>query len=308
MKNNMRALIDDNDLVLIEAAVVERLRRSGRAALHPELVHAAFIYEDIGREELEKLYSGYVSVALRAGVPILLLAPTWRANHERVEKARVNPAINADAVRFMLELRDRYGSAAPMIKVGGVIGCRNDCYLPEQGLSISESESFHAWQVDSLAGAGADFLIAATLPNVNEAVGIAKAMDKTGLPYVISFVIDKRGLVLDGGSLLDAVNLIDSQTNNQPLCCMVNCSYPSFLHPDEQPEELFTRLLGFQSNASSLSHEELEGSEELQAEDISEWTEEMLTLNQKYGVKILGGCCGTDDRYLRSLVGTTLVE
>jgi len=61
-------------------------------------------------------------------------------------------------------------------------------------------------------------------------------------------------------------------------------------------------LLGYQANSSALSHSELDGSAELQAEEISEWAEEMLKLNREYGVKILGGCCGTDDKYLYSLI------
>jgi len=62
----MKALINKNNLILIEAAIVERLRRSGRVKLHPSLVHATFIYDDSGKAELEKLYRGYISIALEA--------------------------------------------------------------------------------------------------------------------------------------------------------------------------------------------------------------------------------------------------
>jgi S-methylmethionine-dependent homocysteine/selenocysteine methylase len=298
----MKILLEKNNLILIEAAIVERLRRAGRVELHPGLAHATFIYDDRGKEELEKLYRGYISTALMAEVPILLITPTWRANYERVKYAEVNSNINSDAVHFMLGLRDGYGGDAPKIKIGGVIGCKNDCYIPEEGLSKSESKSFHSWQINHLAQAGVDFLMASTLPNVNEAIGIAKAMEKTGVPYILSFVIDRNGLVLDGTSLWDAISQIDSETNQQALCYMVNCSYPTFLRAEEQPKELFTRLLAFQANSSALSHAELEGSIQLQSEDVSEWAGEMLKLNREYGVKILGGCCGTDDTHLRSLI------
>jgi S-methylmethionine-dependent homocysteine/selenocysteine methylase len=177
----------------------------------------------------------------------------------------------------------------------------NDCYKPEQGLSESKSESFHSWQIDHLAQAGVDYLLATTLPNVNEAIGIARAMGKTGVPYILSFVIDHNGYVLDGTDLWSTVSLIDSDTSPRPLCYMVNCSYPTFLQAERQPKALFTRLLGFQANSSSLSHSELNGSEELQTESVTEWADEMLKLNREYGIKILGGCCGTDDAHLRSL-------
>jgi S-methylmethionine-dependent homocysteine/selenocysteine methylase len=304
----MKALIEKNNLILIEAAIVERLRRVGQVELHPSLVHATFIYDDIGKTELEKLYRGYISIALEAEVPILLITPTWRANYERVKNAEVSSSINADAVSFMLDLRESYGSDASMIKIGGVVGCKNDCYKPEEGLTKSESETFHSWQINHLAKAGVDYLLATTLPNVLEAIGIADAMQKTGVPYIISFVIDRNGLVLDGVGLWDAISQIDSEKSDQPLCYMVNCSYPTFLHAEEQPRELFTRLLGFQANSSSLSHSDLEGSAELHSEEISEWTYDMLKLNREYGVKILGGCCGTDDTHLHSLTKRTLVN
>jgi len=299
----MKTLLKNHNLILTEAAIVERLRRSGQIDLHPDLVHAALIYDDLGKEALEKLYQNYISIAVTAKVPILLITPTWRANYERVMNADINPKINSDSVRFMSNIRLAQGLDESLIKIGGAIGSKNDCHKPEEGLSVSESQSFHTWQIDQLVQAGVDFLMAATLPNIAEAIGIAKAMEKTGAPYILSFVIGNNGLILDGTSLWDAVNQIDAVTNQQPLCYMVNCSYPTFLRAESQPEALFTRLLGYQANSSSLSHAELDGSSHLQAEDVSEWAEEMLNLNRNYGVKILGGCCGTDDSYLLRLVG-----
>ena len=83
---------------------------------------------------------------------------------------------------------------------------------------------------------------------------------------------------------------------------MVNCSYPTFLCAEKQRTNLFGRLIGYQANASSLNHCDLDGSTQLERENVAEWGEEMLTLNRKYGMKILGGCCGTGVTHLRYLV------
>lgn len=297
----METLIEEHSLILTEAAIAERLRRSGRVALHPTLASVPLIYDDRGREELTKIYQSYISVAEMAKVPILLNAPTWRADYERVTVSGVDPNINSDAIHFMQDLRKTHGSDATTIKIGGFFGCKNDTYRPEEGLSVTEAEAFHSWQVNQLAESGAEFLAAGTLPNVEEATGIAKAMDATGTPYIIGFVIDHSGFILDGTSLWDAIVQIDSATKRKPLCYMISCSYPTFLNAEEQPSILFTRLLGYQANSSALRHSELDGSEQLQREDIVQWTEEMLKLNREYGVKILGGCCGTDHTYLLSL-------
>ena len=100
---------------------------------------------------------------------------------------------------------------------------------PGESLSAAEGEEFHAWQIDQLSNAGVDFLMAATIPSVAEATGIAAAMAKTGTPYIISFVIDRFGLALDGTSLLDSIISIDSAVQEIPIGYMINCAYPTFL-------------------------------------------------------------------------------
>jgi S-methylmethionine-dependent homocysteine/selenocysteine methylase len=297
----MRQLLDAHDLILMEAAVVERLRRDGKVALHPTLVHAALLYDEGGRHELEKIYQDYVDIARDARLPLLLCTPTWRANRERVEEARVSRGINADAVRFMRALRDSQKAGAPTIGIGGLIGCKNDCYRPQEGLSAQESEAFHSWQIERLARAGVDFLIAETLPNVHEATGMAKAMAATGVPHILSFVINREGCLLDGTPLPEAVAILDEAAQGQAIGFMVNCAHPSFLKAARQPRRLFDKLIGYQANASSLDHADLDGQSEVQVDDVRQWGREMLEMNRRFGVKILGGCCGTGVEHLQYL-------
>ena len=251
----MKNILKENPLVLMEAAIVEPLRRTKGIALHSELVNAPLIYDKSGREELSKLYKSYMEIASSAGIPFMMCTPTWRTNYERVNKSQINQNINFDAVSFLKNLRNSYPSEnAKNILIGGLIGCKNDCYMPEEGLSVAESEQFHTWQIKQFAEAEVDFLIAETLPNVEEATGIAQAMEKYEMPYIISFVINRDGYVLDGTSLMEAVKIIDSATNKQPLGYMVNCAYPTFLCAAKQPKALFNRLIGYLANASSLDH------------------------------------------------------
>lgn len=298
----MKKLLEDNPMVLMEAAIVEQLRRSGEVRLHETLVNAPLIYDPGARDVMGAIYLEYMRLAENAQLPILVCTPTWRANRARVHDADISDTVNPDAVSFLRELRDSAGYDDTRVKIGGMIGCRNDCYRPDEGLSATEAEQFHAWQVQQLADAGVDFLLAETLPNVQEALGIAKAMEATGVPYIISFVISRDGHVLDGSSLEAAIDLIDAGTSRPPLGYMVNCAHPSFLCPEQQPRTVFNRLIGYQANASSLDHCDLDNAGELKADDVAEWGQLMLTLNQSYGVKILGGCCGTGIEHLQYLV------
>lgn len=300
--SNMKKILDNNRLILMEGAVVEQLRRSEKVKLHPTLINAPLIYNEGERAELAKIYQNYINVAVEAETPLLICTPTWRANPERLKNSGVKLTINSDAVEFLKELRREQPSGKELIFIGGMIGCKNDCYLPEEGLSTKDSERFHSWQIEELANAGVDFLIAETLPNTEEAIGIAKSMEKSGIPYIISFVISREGKVLDGIGLAEAAERVDMATKDKPLGFMVNCAYPTFLCAENQPATLFERLIGYQANASSLDHCDLEGAEELKAESVSDWGAEMLKLNRSFGVKILGGCCGTGVDHLHYLV------
>ena len=64
---------------------------------------------------------------------------------------------------------------------------------------------------------------------------------------------------------------------------------------------MFSRLLGFL--ASSLRHDELEKADGVQVDDPGHWAHAMLRLNTRFGVKVLGGCCGTNRQHLELLAG-----
>ncbi|SHO48582.1 homocysteine S-methyltransferase family protein [Desulfopila aestuarii] len=286
-------------LMLTEAAISERLRRRDDVTLHPMLFNTPLIYDEHGRQCLAEIYGQYREIAREAGLPLLLCAPTWRVDRERTAAAGFDASLNRDAVSFMLELRDRWQDRQSPVFVGGLIGPKNDCYMPALALSADEAEMYHGWQIRELAAAGVDVVVGQTFPAVSEALGVARASAKAGVAHLISFVINRHGKVLDGTVLAEAIARIDRETAGGPAGYMVNCVHPSFLLPSQQPSNLFTRLVGIQANSSSLDHDQLDGAVELKQDDMRDWGEQMLALNREYGMKILGGCCGTDDAYLR---------
>jgi len=294
-------ILKEHSIILSECAVSERLRRLPDIELHPTLFNTPLIYEPYGRSRLEEIYHSYVAVARDAALPLLLCAPTWRLDKLRIEEAGMVSTINQDAVKFMTGIRLRYTTSAAPLIAGALLAPRNDCYAAEAALSRSESAEVHGWQIEQLADTEAEVIIAQTMPAVSESLGMADRLGRTATSYLISFVIDSSGKVLDGTPLAEAVDLIDQEAAVPPAGYMVNCVYPTFIRAEEQPAALFTRLLGIQANSSSKDHAQLDGAEELQQDPLSDWCVEMVRLNKEFGVKILGGCCGTDDTYLRRL-------
>jgi S-methylmethionine-dependent homocysteine/selenocysteine methylase len=294
--------IKSEPLILTECAIAERLRRMDDIVLHPTLFNTPLIYDDVGSRRLRDIYGQYRSIADSAKLPILLCAPTWRVDRQRTIAGGMGLHLNRDAVQFMRNLQKSWHNPSSPVYVGGLIGPKNDCYSPKEALSMQEAHSYHSWQSKELIQAGVDCIVCQTIPAVSEALGLAQLLGPMNVPYLISFVINRKAEVLDGTPLKNAIAAIDQKVSIPPTGYMVNCAFPSFVCASKQEPRLFKRLIGIQANASSLDHSQLDGSESLQKDPLDSWGAQMLILNRTYGVKILGGCCGTDDSYLRYLV------
>ena len=292
----MKNFIKQHSAILMEGAIVERLRYDPRISLHSTLVNGALVYDALGRQQLEVLYREYLDIAQAYRLPMILCTPTWRANMERVEAAGISKNINQDNARLLTEIIGSYSNIP--IKIAGMLGCKNDCYKADEALDADTAEIFHHWQVNALCEAGVDFLFAATLPAVCEAEGIGRSMSKSGLPYILSFTINRKGKVLDGTLLSQAIQKLDQLLEHPPLGYMVNCAYPSFLSLGIQDKEAMRRLIGFQANASDLDQCDLDNSCEIHARPVEEWGKEMMLLHTGASVKILGGCCGTGSEHI----------
>ncbi len=293
--------------ILAEGAVIERLRRSSGLELDPHIINSGFIYDDAKRKALETIYRQYLDIGLQFGLPLLLSTPTWRASHERITAAGyADRDVNADNFRFLDGLRNRYGEYAQKVVIGGLLSCRGDAYRPAEALEISEAKEFHSWQAAKLAQSGVDFLLAATLPALSEATGLAAALAATGKPYLVSFIARPEGTLLDGTPLKEAIAAVDSAVSPEPLAYLVNCTHASIfktalLHEVNSSPVVRQRVIGLLANTAALNPEELDNSAALLEEAPETFGQMVAGLHQELGMKILGGCCGTDDRHIRSL-------
>ncbi|MCF7761217.1 MAG: homocysteine S-methyltransferase family protein, partial [Cephaloticoccus sp.] len=204
--------------------------------------------------------------------------------------------------------RAQTGAYAHQVMIGGLIGCRGDAYRPDEALSTDQAREFHGWQSHQLVKGSADFLLGITLPALCEAIGLAAAMADTHCPYLISFVVRPTGTLLDGTSLIDAISTIDAQVCPVPTGYLINCTHPdlarsALFHPVNSSNTVRQRIIGLLANTAALSPEELDGREDLVETEPIHFAKAMLELHRRPGLKILGGCCGTDDRHIRALAG-----
>jgi len=301
------SFLENTPCILAEGAVIERLRRTDTLELDPFLVNSAFVYEDTRRSALGSIYRQYLEIGRKFDLPLLVSSATWRASRERIAAAGYGGVdVNGDNVRFLDALRESYGEYAAKVVICGLMSCRGDAYSPAEALEVSEAEEFHAWQAGKLADAGVDFLLAATLPALSEATGLALALAATGQPYIISFVARPAGTLLDGTPLNAAIAAIDAAAAPRPLGYMINCTHASFarralLHETNSSPLVRQRIIGLLANTAALSPEELNDFASLVEEDPASFGQAVAGLHRDLGLKILGGCCGTDERHISSL-------
>jgi len=306
-QNSFQEVLRQPGCVLGEGAVIERLRRDGSIELDPHLVNSHLVYSEAGRAALTKICGGYLDIGRSFGLPLLLSTPTWRASRERIAAAGFGDRdVNGDNYRFLHALRGSFGDYAAKVFICGLMSCSGDAYRPADALPVAEARQFHAWQIERLAASGVDFILASTLPALSEATGIAQALAGAGIPYLISFVARPEGTLLDGTPLREAIAAIDAAARPAPLCYLINCTHASVFRralsdAANSSALVRSRVVGLLANTSALSPEELDNSDCLVEEDPEVFGRSVASLRAELGIKLLGGCCGTDDRHIRSL-------
>lgn len=123
-----------------------------------------------------------------------------------------------DNLGFLRQVQARQGI---QMYAGGLLGCRGDAYTGEGALGLEEAREFHRWEGQLFAEAGADFLYAALLPTLEEAAGMALALSEFGIPYPLSFTVNRDGCLVDGTEISRAISHIDSLVDSPPPPCPI---------------------------------------------------------------------------------------
>lgn len=269
---------------------------------------AAFdlLKDDEGTEELRRYYAPYALLAREHGVGLVLESPTWRANPDWAAEIGYSrdelDALNRKAIALMEELRAEYAGRAPIV-ISGCVGPQSDGYSPETMLSAEEAEAYHSTQIGTFADTAADMVTAITMTYAEEAIGVAHAAAKAGLPSAISFTLETDGRLPNGQALGKAIEQVDGETGAAPAYYMINCAHPThFEDVLEAGAPWVARIGGLRTNASIKSHAELDEATKLDEGDPADLGARHAVLKTRLpGVNVLGGCCGTDDRHVAAI-------
>ncbi len=306
---NFRECYQSGKIIMTEGALGIRLRNEHGIVYDSEVANANLIYREDAKRAIKDITNQYLEIAAKYQLPMMLMTPTRRANQENVKNSPYGEELIADNVRFYRSLQKEAMEKDPAhtdIYLGGMMGCKGDAYKGTGALTTEEAYRFHSWQAKLFAKAEVDFLYAAIMPNLPEAIGMAKALADTGLSYIISLMIRTNGRMIDGTTIHDAIEAIENSVEEKPIFYMTNCVHPvnvgKALEWEFNRTELVSRRFrGIQANASPLTPEELDGSCEIISSEPEELADEIMKLHNQYGLQILGGCCGTDERHIEEL-------
>ncbi len=260
-----------------------------------------------GRRALVRYYERYIEIAKSDGVGFILESPTWRASTDWGQKLGYSAddmaAVNRTSIRLMHDLREAYETLRTPMIVSGCVGPRGDGYVPGEIMSADEAWAYHAHQVSAFAEAGADMVSAVTMTNANEAIGVARAAAKAGMPVAVSFTVETDGRLPTGQTLPEAISEVDAATSSGPAYYMINCAHPTHFDSVLHTKAAWTRRIGgIRANASKRSHQELNDSPDLDAGNPIELGGQYRDLVQRHpGINVLGGCCGTDHRHVAAI-------
>lgn len=273
----------------------------------PEFAAYDLLRSEEGYQTLYSYYQQYAELAQEYNRGLILETPTWRANADWGKKlgdsAEVLKSLNLNAVRLLSHIREQYDSPKTPIVLSGNLGPRGDGYTPGELMSADEAQAYHYPQIATFAATEVDMLCALTLNYPEEAIGIAAAAKEVELPICIAFTVETDGNLPTGQTLEHAIAEVDQASSNYPAYYMINCAHNShFDRLFRSPQPWHQRVKGLRSNASCLSHAELDEAETLDDGNPIEFGNELSELSSLSShLSVFGGCCGTDKRHIEQV-------
>ncbi|MGA5130250.1 homocysteine S-methyltransferase [Streptomyces olivoreticuli] len=243
-----------------------------------------------GPEQIERAHAAYV----RAGARVLITAG-YQATFEGFAARGIGRAKAAELLRGSVTLARRAGAgeggegggppwvAASVGPYGAMLADGSE-YRGRYGLSVAELERFHRPRIEALAGAGPDVLALETVPDVDEAEALLRAVEGCGVPVWLSYSV-AGGRTRAGQPLREAFALADG--NDQVVAVGFNCCEPDDAYPAVQlAAEVARKPVVVYPNSGELWDAQARawrGRPTFDPDRVAAW--------RAAGARLIGGCC-----------------
>ncbi|MFE2020916.1 homocysteine S-methyltransferase [Streptomyces sp. NPDC059499] len=237
-------------------------------------------------QQIEAAHAAYA----RAGAQVLITA-SYQATFEGFERRGTGRDRAAELMAGSVELARRAGAgtgrelwiAASVGPYGAMLADGSE-YRGRYGLSVPELERFHRPRVETLAAAGPDVLALETVPDIDEAEALLRAVQDCAVPVWLSYSV-AGDRTRAGQPIEEAFGIATG--NDQVLAVGVNCCDPA---DAERAVEVAAAVTGKPVVVYPNSGEEWDavgrrwtGENTFDPGRVRDW--------QRAGARLIGGCC-----------------
>ncbi|MBT5019039.1 MAG: homocysteine S-methyltransferase family protein [Planctomicrobium sp.] len=286
MRQPFRERLQSEEILVLDGATGTELERRGFQLNAPGW-SASAIRE--APELLLEIHRDYIA----AGAEIVT-TNTFRTHNRNLgdtKWAGESRVLTIEAVKIARQ-------AAGEAYVAGSIAPLEDCYSPQLTPPQADLEKEHQQMVENLIAAGVDLIIAETQLTIRESETIARICSTYPLPFILSFTCGRDGKLLSGESLAAAAEAVLLYS---PAALLVNCL---------PVEEVLDRMIELRSVDSRIPLGAYANSGRLRSDGTWESTlginpavyAEFAQTWKEFGIRIVGGCCGTTPRHVSCLI------
>lgn len=182
------------------------------------------------------------------------------------------------------------------VLVAGCIAPLEDSYRPDLTPDTDTLSAEHNEHIENLVDAGCDMLLAETLTNIREISAVLNQLHTSGLEYIISFTPRNDKELFSGEPISEAMSIINKFS---PAAVSVNCIHPFLVeHVINYIKQLTDLPLCAYANIGDPNYKEGDPMRKtVSPDDYYNFAKRWKAI----GVRIIGGCCGTNPLYLRKL-------
>ncbi|MFE6931038.1 homocysteine S-methyltransferase [Streptomyces sp. NPDC057699] len=248
-------------------------------------------------QQIEAAHSTYA----RAGAQVLITA-SYQATFEGFARRGIGRAGAAELMAASVESARRAGAetgrelwvAASVGPYGAMLADGSE-YRGRYGLTVRELERFHRPRAEALAGAGPDVMALETVPDIDEAEALLRAVEGLGVPVWLSYSVD-GDRTRAGQPLEEAFALVSGV--DQVVAVGVNCCDPADAGRAVERAAATGKPVVVYPNSGEewdAGGRGWTGKGTFEAGRVREW--------QRAGARLVGGCCRVGPSDIAALAG-----
>lgn len=289
MHNRFRKLLDEGNVIVFDGGLGTSLFD------HGVFINRCFDSLNLSDPELvREVHAAFVG----AGA-MVVETNTFGANRYKLASYDMADRV-AEINRRGVEIaREAAGDSAIVAGSVGPLGVKIEPWGPT---SLEEARAAFSEQIEALAGAGADLIVAETFTDIEEirqAIGaVADYRTRTGkdLPVLASMTVDQQGCTLYGADARIFGKVLEESGAD---VVGVNCSVGprQMLEPLEALKKATTVPLAVMPNAGLPTEVEGRTIYVCSPDYMANYSRRFVQL----GARIVGGCCGTAAEHVRAI-------